>query len=153
VDGVTPELRSPERSTGVIPKLSGNKGKCFQGPIPVGDGFILDKTEAQALLQRSDANYRDVVRPYLDSDDIVEDPQQEARRWVIDFGKMKLETARRYPAALKIIRERVKPERETNNDPGFREFWWQFGRPRVEMREALKGLSRYIAGVRHGNVC
>jgi hypothetical protein len=73
VDGITPELRSPERSTGDVPKLPANRGRCFQGPIPAGAGFVLPEAEAQALLNRTDANYRAVVRPYLDGDDIAED--------------------------------------------------------------------------------
>ena len=150
VDGITPELRIPERSTGVVPSLPGNRGRCFQGPRPNDSGFILDKTEAQTLLQRSETNYRVVVRPYLDTDDITEDPRQEGRRFVIDFAEMKFEEASRYPAALKIVRERVKPERDTNNDPRLREKWWLFERPRPAMRKALANLERYVAGIRHG---
>ncbi len=32
----TAELRTPERSAGVIAKLHANPKHCFQGPIPVG---------------------------------------------------------------------------------------------------------------------
>ena len=56
----------------------------------------------------------------------------------------------RYPAALALVRERVKPERDANRDKGFREHWWRFGRPRGEMRKAIDGLSRYIAGNAQG---
>jgi len=55
----------------------------------------------------------------------------------------------RYPAALEIVRERVKPIRETNNRAAYRQYWWQFAEPRREMRAALKG-PRYIAGVAQG---
>jgi len=151
VDGITAELRTPERSTGVVPVLAANRGRCFQGPIPVGDGFVItEAAEAHSLLKRSEAQYQEVVRPYFTTDDLTEDPKQEGRRWIIDFGQMPLERAAQYPAALKIVRERVKPARENNNDKGFRELWWIFGRPRGEMRTAVAGLSRYIAGVRHG---
>jgi hypothetical protein len=150
VDGITPELRTPGHSTGAVATLSANKGRCFQGPIPASDGFIIATGEAETLLGRTDADYRQVVRPYLTTDDITEDPKQEGRRWIIDFGTSSLEAAMRYPAALAIVRERVKPGREGNRDKGFRDMWWRFGRPRIEMRTALRGLSRYIAGVRHG---
>jgi hypothetical protein len=43
VDGITPELRTPGHSTGVVANLKANKGRCFQGPIPVGDGFIINR--------------------------------------------------------------------------------------------------------------
>ena len=150
VDGITPELRSPERSTGDVPKLPANRSRCFQGPIPAGAGFVLTKAEAQALLARSDANYRDVVRPYLDGDDIVDDPKQAPRRWIIDFAKLPLEDAMKYPKALEIVQDRVKPIRETNNREAYRRYWWQFAEARREMRSALKGLELYIASVAQG---
>lgn len=61
-----------------------------------------------------------------------------------------LEQAAKYPAALKIVRERVKPERERSNDKGFREKWWQFGRPRGETRQAFLAFDQYLATARHG---
>jgi len=58
---------------------------------------------------------------------------------------MALERAMKYSGAIAIVKERVKPERETNADAGFRRDWWLFGRPRVEMREALDSLGRFVA--------
>lgn len=83
-------------------------------------------------------------------DDITEEPEQQPRRFIVDFGFMALEEAMAYPAALDIVRERVKPERDENRDKGFREHWWRFGRPRGDMREALESLPRFITGNRIG---
>lgn len=114
VVGISPSLRG-EAAGGWDPvKLVANKGKCFQGPIPVGAGFIISADEAQSLLNDDSANYRDVVRPYLTGDDITDDPNQGPKRWIIDFGILPLEKATKYPAALKIVRDRVKPERDGN---------------------------------------
>lgn len=63
VSGISAELRPPEHSTGQVAALPANKGRCFQGPIPVGDGFIITPEEAQGLLARPEADYREVVRP------------------------------------------------------------------------------------------
>jgi hypothetical protein len=150
VPGITAELRAPQASTGTVAVLDANKGRCFQGPIPVGDGFIVSADEAASLLSRADANYREVVRPYIVGDDITEDPGQCPRRWIIDFAQLPLEAAMRYPAALDIVRQRVKPTREKNNRKLYRERWWQFGEGRPGMRIALSQLKRYIAGVRVG---
>ena len=90
------------------------------------------------------------MSPYLDSDDIADGPHQAPSRWIIDFNLSLLEAANKYPLALSILREKVKPERDTNNDAGFRTKWWLFGRPRVEMRNALQELKSYIAVGRHG---
>lgn len=149
VTGISPELRPLDKSSSEAVVLPANKGKCFQGPIPVGE-FVLPEQEAKALLARQDADYRQVVRPYLVGDDITEDPQQHPRRWVIDFAQRPLEDAMRYPAALAIVRERVKPERDTNPRKSRRERWWLFGEQAIGMRKAVAGLNRYIAGVRVG---
>ena len=150
VSGITAELRPPELSTGDAPALPANKGRCFQGMTPVGEGFILSDVEAKTLLVATDADYRDVVRPYLIGEDIADHPEQRPGRWIIDFGHRPLELAMKYPAAIKIVRERVKPVRETNRDRFRRENWWRFGRPYTAVRDALSGLPRYIGAGRVG---
>ncbi len=150
VDGITPELRPPGQSTGAVAKLSANKARCFEGPLPSGAGFLLPQEEAEALLRRTDAAYREVVRPYLTGEDLADDPKQAPRRWIIDFAQMPLEAAMRYPAALDIVRERVKPVREHNNRDAYRQYWWRFAEPRPGMRRATSELPRYIGGLAFG---
>ncbi len=148
--GIDSSLRASNATEWHAKTLPANKGYCFQGPIPVGAGFIISDDEAHSLLARTDADYAQVVRRYLDSDDIAEEPAQSARRWIIDFAMRPLEQAREFSAALDIVRDRVRPEREKNSDRSFRETWWRFGRPRGAMRQALSLLSRYGAVGRHG---
>jgi hypothetical protein len=149
VNGITSALRAggkrmdPER-------LSMNAGICFQGPIPAGMGFIVSEAEAQELLGDKAVDYSPVVRRYLMGDDIASDPAQEPTRWIIDFGSRSLEESSQFTRAMDIVRERVRPARLMNRDQGFRERWWQFGRPRIEMRSALAGLSRFAAANRVG---
>lgn len=143
-------LRDASPSSWNVKTLKVNQNRCFQGPIPVGKGFIIDESLAIKLLADESGGYFRVVRRYLTGDDITEDPGQWPTRWIIDFGVMPLEQASKYPEPLKIVRTRVKPEREKNQDKGFREKWWLFGRPRPEMRSALAGKKRYIAGGSQG---
>jgi hypothetical protein len=149
VSGISPALGRSETDVSSAERLAANRGRAFQGPIPAdGGGFILTPEEAEALLARP-AN-REVIRPYFTSDDIGQMPTQTASRFVIDFGFLSLEEASTYVDVMAIVRARVKPFRDRNRDPGFRERWWQFGRPRREMRQALESKARYIAGTRHG---
>lgn len=150
VTGISPELRSTERSTGKVAKLTVNRDRCFEGPSPKATGLIISADEAAALLAMPDAAYREVVRPYLTAADIADDPAQRPSRWVIDFGLRRLEEAGRYPAAVEIVRERVKPERERNNRKSYREKWWIFAEPRTAMRYAVADLSRFGSAARHG---
>ncbi len=130
--------------------LDGNVGRSFQGPIPGDEGFIIDRAEAIALLKRGDADYKRVVRPYLIGKDITTQPGGLPSRWVIDFGSMSLENAEGYPAALAIVRQRVKPRREQNRRKAYREYWWRFSEPRARMRAATAGFDRYVAGTATG---
>jgi hypothetical protein len=148
--GITSALRSTEKDVAQAHRLNLNRGRAFQGPMPVGMGFVLTSSEAEELLARDDASYDDVVRPYLVGEDILREPQQRPTRYIVDFGLRPLEEAAHYPAALAVLRKRVKAEREHNADRFRREHWWLLGRPVLSMRQALLPLSRYIASSRIG---
>jgi hypothetical protein len=66
--------------------------------------------------------------------------------WIIDFGitMSEGETAL-YETPFAYAAEHVNPTRERNNREAYRKYWWRHGEPRVAMRAALTGLSRYIA--------
>ena len=149
VAGINTRLRESLVPIEEYGALEPNLRRAFQGPIPVG-AFYLTPEEAEELLARDDADYGKVVRPYLIGDDITEDPLQKPRRWIIDFAVMPLEEAMNFPAALELVRERVKPERDANRRKARRERWWQFGEKAVGMRAALDRFPRYIAGNAQG---
>ncbi len=150
VAGITSSLRPISSQTGRPARLAYNRFRAFQGVTPCGDGFVVDEEEAAKLLSRSEADYGIAVRRYLGGDDIAEDPQQLPRRWIIDFAQMSLEEVQKYPAALEIVRSRVKPDRDRRNREPNRTFWWRFERTRPEMREALADRSRFVVANRYG---
>ncbi len=149
VEGINTRLRESKLSVEEYKPLSANSNRSFQGPIPAGP-FYLDEGEARELIEKSEANYADVVRPYLVGDDITEDLEQHPRRFIIDFALSALEDAMQYPAALALVRDRVKPQRDKNRREAYRKYWWRFAEPRPGMRQALDGLPRYIAGNAQG---
>src|SRR5690606_19504915 len=53
----------------------------------------------------------------------------------------------RFPAVYQWVLERVKPERDQNNRPSYRDNWWLFGEARRDWRAASSGLTRYITTV------
>ncbi len=150
VAGISPSLRPFDVDVSAASRLVQNTRRSFQGPIPAGDGFVLNPEQAATLLLRDDSDYSRVVRPYLIGDDIANEPTQAPTRWVIDFALMPLEEAARWPAALEIVRTRVKPAREQNRRKLYRERWWQFAEPRPGMRAALDSRPRYVASVAQG---
>ncbi len=149
VEGINTRLRESKLAIEEYEALPANLGHSFQGPIPVGE-FYLAPDEAEALLSAPGADYSEVVRPYLVGDDIAEEPEQRPRRFVIDFGLRPLEQAMKYPEALELVRERVKPARDKNRMKRRKEHWWLFGSPASEMRRTIESLSRYIAGNAQG---
>ena len=55
-----------------------------------------------------------------------------------------------WPELLAVVEERVKPERMKNNRAGYRQYWWQYGEKRAELRTAITGLTRALALARVG---
>jgi len=58
-----------------------------------------------------------------------------------------LERAKQYPDLLRIVEERVKPERERLHGPGdkhSREYWWRFHNYRRDLRRAIASLRRVL---------
>ncbi len=102
------------------------------------------------MLACGDVDYSEVVRRCLTGEDITEDLDQQPRRWIIDFGTEPLEHAQKYSAALDVVRQRVKPERDRNRRKVRREKWWRFGEAAVGMRSAIDGSHRYAAMMAQG---
>ncbi len=150
VAGITSALTSLDSDVTSAVPLTPNAGFAYQGPIPVGKGFLLESGEAAKLLRLTDADYRKVIRPYLIGKDIAEDPGQQPTRWIIDFGTRSLEEASEWPAALDVVRKLVKPFRDKNRRKTRREKWWLLGELVPALRAALKPLDRYIGGTATG---
>lgn len=149
VDRINASLRA-EGARGWRPvALSANSRRCFEGPSPKAKGLLVSPEEAARLRELDDADYAHVVRPYLTAADITDRVDQSPSRWALDFRLMTLEQAMKYPAALAIARELVRPERSKNRRKAYRDNWWLFAEPRRAMRTALEPLSRFVALPRH----
>ena len=144
VDGITTALR-PGKTDVSAARLPANDGKAFFGVVQSGDGFILGDEEAERLRARTDVDYTAVVRPFLVGDDITSNPALGPRRWIIDFAELPLEAAMEWPAALAIVRARVKPSRDGHPKRREREEWWKFSRSVRELFDAVAPLQRFIS--------
>jgi type II restriction/modification system DNA methylase subunit YeeA len=126
-----------------VHRLPENFGIAFMGDTK-GGPFELDGETAQAMLGLPNPNGRsnlDVVRPWWNGLDLTRRPRG---MWIIDFGtSMPLHDAALYEAPFEYVKQHVKPQRDKSRST-IRE-WWLHERRREEMREALAGLSRFIA--------
>ena len=129
--------------------LRANEGISSPGVKLHGAGFIVKPEEAAALGVGEEEGLERVIRDYRNGRDLTQKPRGVK---VIDlFGLKADEVRERYPTVYQWVRERVKPERDakahTKDGAGYAKLWWQFGKPRQEMRKMLAGLPRYIATV------
>lgn len=123
--------------------LLANKGKSFMGSIILGNGFTLKLEEAKSLIAKDPRN-KDVLFPYLNGDDLNNDPEQRPSRWVINFFDWPEEKAKTYPDCYEIIERLVKPERERPNNSMGRKNWWQYYRRGVALYEAISELDQVM---------
>lgn len=118
--------------------LKSNEKLSCPGVQLCGPGFILES-------DNFDKVENEVIFAYLHGRDFMQTSRQVK---VIDLFNFKIEEVQQmYPKAYQWVLERVKPHRETSRDKKLRENWWLFERPRPDLREAIKGLKRYIATV------
>jgi hypothetical protein len=128
--------------------LAANANSSYQGSIVVGMGFTLTPTERDSLVNKSPRNAERIF-PYLGGEEINTSPTQEFERHVISFGDMPLEDAERWPDLIRVIREKVKPERDKVKREAHRIYWWHFGDKRPALYTALATLNRCLVVSRH----
>ena len=126
-------------------RLPENLGISFMGDTK-GGPFDIDDGTAHRLLASPNPDGRsnaDVVRPWANGLDLT---RRSRGMWIIDFGvDMSEAEAALYEAPFEYVRGHVKPTRAASRTTI--EQWWLHERPRVDMRRALTGLSRYLATV------
>ncbi|MBB4637589.1 class I SAM-dependent DNA methyltransferase [Longimicrobium terrae] len=138
---LNPDLSTHADVTSAVSALQANKGISSFGFMINGGGFILAEAEADWLMKLDPAN-REIIRPYLNGRDLAARSRSTS---IIDFALRSESEAAEYPLLFDIIRDRVRPHRVSKSDPASRKRWWQFARPREDLRTALAGLARYIA--------
>jgi len=130
-------------------KLTQNAGKSFQGSVVVGLGFTFDDTDLSGAtnpISLMDATILENPRiaecifPFIGGEEVNESATHSPHRFVINFGDLPEDDARRcWPEAMQIVEARVKPERIARGRGGSgdqqkrAEKWWQFARPTTDL--------------------
>lgn len=127
--------------------LMSNAGLSGKGHMIGGQGFVLAPPERDVLVAKDPRN-AEIILPYLGGDEVNTNPDQGFDRYVINFGQIELAEAERWPDLIRIVREKVKPERQKNNRAVYREKWWQFAEYRVRLADALQGLRHCLVTAR-----
>ena len=131
--------------------LKENLGIAFQGYLLRCMGFTFADGDDEVLSLRDkddliaiDPSNEERIFPYIGGEEINDDPRQMNRRFAINFGAMSLAEAQRWPTLVKILEDRVKPERERQGREAAAAPWWQYWRPRPELTAAIAGLDRVL---------
>ncbi|MGV3660886.1 MAG: class I SAM-dependent DNA methyltransferase [Prosthecobacter sp.] len=123
--------------------LKSNESLGCPGVKLHGSGFVVTTEEAKKLGLGSIDGLEKHIRLYRNGKDLNDSPRSAM---VIDLLGLSVgEVLSRFPNVYQHVLNHVKPERDTNNRPTYRDNWWIFGEPRRDFRPALGGLSRYIA--------
>ncbi|MDO8457088.1 MAG: hypothetical protein Q7T07_09275 [Burkholderiaceae bacterium] len=129
--------------------LACNLETSFQGSSKKAK-FEIDAKLARDWLRLPNPHNKpnsDVLKPWANGFELSRGPQHQ---WIIDFGnEMPEQEAALYEQPFAYVTANIKPERILKSEPALRDYWWRFGRPRVDLRIALKPLPRYIATVAH----
>jgi SAM-dependent methyltransferase len=125
-------------------RLQANLNKCFQGVIPVGEGFIVTEQQVTDWI-KADSKNTEVLKLFSMGANLAQNPHGKPERWIIDFSNMSIEESSNYDLPFEHIKVNVKPEREKNREAVMREKWWRFKRTNEAMRTAISTLSFYFA--------
>jgi hypothetical protein len=128
--------------TSAVP-LHANEGLASMGPALGGRGFVVTLAEAEHLGGNKNSQW---LKLLTTGKDITENHRN---RYVIDVREYDDEDTLRneLPKVYQHLRASVWPERQKNNDPKLRQFWWRFRRSNETYFNAVSGLVRFIASV------
>ncbi len=160
---ISSDLRTGADVTTTV-ALKANDSICSPGVKLHGDGFIVTAQQAEALSQ---VQITIAQPPYIrtgvgDGEAVIFDyrngrdlASRSRGVKVIDlYGLSEAEVRDRHPAVYQHLANAVRPQRDgqaakskTADAQQYAEKWWLFGKPRPELRRALRGLNRYIATI------
>lgn len=133
--------------------LAGNAGKSFIGSYVLGMGFTFDDTDKDGVanpislmheLIAKDKRNTERIFPYIGGEEVNESPTHAHHRYVINFGEMTEDQARRWPDLMRIVEEKVKPARLNQASTVNPARWWMFARPASELTCASRGLAHLL---------
>lgn len=127
----------------IIPK---NQDICFMGVTPGNSEFVLTD-EQRAEIVSNDPKSTEVIRPFLIGRDVNREVDQGPTRWIIDFGARDRAEAQSFLGAFRHVQRHVYDAKHATSDrktEAEKSRWWQFVRPRSDLRSATERLKRVL---------
>ncbi|MBW4599044.1 MAG: N-6 DNA methylase [Calothrix sp. FI2-JRJ7] len=138
--------------------LLANADKSFIGSIVLGMGFTFDDSNPDAtpiaemhhLIEKNPKN-SELIFPYIGGSEVNSSPTHTHKRYVINFGDMSENEARQFPDLMKIVEEKVKPERDKLKRDAYRTRWWQYAEKQAALAKTIAPLKRVLVISRISN--
>ncbi|ABA20950.1 conserved hypothetical protein [Trichormus variabilis ATCC 29413] len=131
--------------------LIANANKSFIGSDLQGMGFTFDDTKSDTTsiaemhrLTTKNPKNAEVIFPYIGGSEINTRPTHDYHRYVINFGDMDEEKAWEWEELMKILEEKVRPERLRKAKELAQYPWWRFWRTRQKLYDAITSLERVL---------
>ena len=134
--------------------LTPNIGRSFQGSIVLGMGFTFDDDNPAATpiarmqeILRDSPESKTYVKIYVGGEQVNNQAAFQAERYVIDFGEMSSDEAKKRKKLWDILEAKVKPERSKLDPVKYRRRaleWWKHSSTNPQMYEAICGHPRVL---------
>lgn len=124
VDSISSALLANARNDKIY-ALSENKGFISEGVKIHGNGFVVS-ADQYAELVLADQRNKTILQPYIGGDDITTQISSNPARYVINFGVMSLEEARKFSIPYSIVDSLVRPYRESLTGQIHEQRYWVF---------------------------
>lgn len=133
-------------------RLFANEGKSHYGTVVSGvAGFTFDDSEPDATpiaimeeLLAKDPRNTGRIKPYIGGDEVNNSPTQTHHRYIMDFGTLTEEEARRWPGLFEIVERKVRPARTSATRDAYRLRWWQYAERQAALYEAIRDFEKTI---------
>jgi hypothetical protein len=131
--------------------LLANADKSFVGSYVLGMGFTFDDTNPEATpiaemhrLIEQDPRNAERIFPYIGGEEVNSSPTHAHHRYVINFGDMSEDEARKWSDLMAIVEEKVKPGRLKQNREIRARYWWRFGETTPALFRAIAQCDRVL---------
>ena len=118
----------------------------YMGSYFLGDGFLMETDEAKKLIKQF-PNESQVLKPFLNAQDLNSSANRIGPRWIIDMRERSDVEAKKFKRCWSIIEELVRPERMKKDGTKYPRMvleWWQHWNPRPELYEKMTGVSHVV---------
>ena len=133
--------------------LKDNLEIAFSGTYMHGSGFFISNEQRNSLVEKN-PNSANIIRKHLGGKDLNTQPNIEGSRWVLDFGEMDLNQAKKFPNAFEIIEKQVQPHRQSINSVGryklpepMPTLFWQYWRTKSKYNSRIRGKFQSVIAI------